>query len=93
MIAVRYTIMRLMVFAGFFAVLTLLRVPMIWAAVAAALLSMVASYFLLAPDRERLAAGLEHKVEDRIARRRAAVDEGRTLEEEEDAEADGHGRP
>lgn len=91
MIALRYTVMRLMVFAGFFALLTLLRVPVIWAAVGAAALSMVASYFLLARDRERIAADLERRVERRAARRRAQVDAERTLEEEEDAEIEGRG--
>ncbi|SOC56382.1 DUF4229 domain-containing protein [Ornithinimicrobium cerasi] len=89
MIAFRYTVMRLMIFGGFLALLSLLRVPMIWAAVGAALLSMVVSYFLLARDREAIAAGIERRVEDRIARRRAQVDAGRTAEEDEDAEIDG----
>jgi hypothetical protein len=90
-IAFRYTVMRLMIFAGFLALLSLLRVPMIWAAVGAALLSMVVSYFLLARDREVIAAGLERRVEDRISRRRSQVDSERSAEDEEDAELDGRG--
>lgn len=89
MIAFRYTVMRLMVFAGFFALLTLLRVPVIWAAVGAGVLSMAASYFLLARDRETLAAGIERRVEDRVARRRAQMEQERALGE--DSEVEGRG--
>lgn len=89
MIAFRYTVMRLMIFAGFFALLSLLGAEFIWAAVGAALLSMVVSYFLLARDREVLAAGIEHRVENRIERRRAQVEAERTLEDDEDTEVDG----
>lgn len=83
MIAFRYSVMRLMIFAGFFAVLLLLNVPFIWAAVGAALLSMVVSYFLLARDRERIAAGIERKVEARVARRRQQLEEERVAEDGE----------
>ncbi|GAA5166857.1 DUF4229 domain-containing protein [Ornithinimicrobium tianjinense] len=89
MIAFRYTVMRLMVFAGFLALLTLLKVPMLWAAIGAALLSALASFFLLARDREVLAAGIERRVEDRVARRQAKVDAGRTAEDDEDDEVEG----
>lgn len=82
MIAARYTVMRLLIFIGFFALFRLLTLGPLWAAVAAALVSMVVSYFVLAPDRERMAAGLEHRVEDRIARRRAKIDAERVDEEE-----------
>jgi hypothetical protein len=81
-IAVRYTIMRIMIFAGFFALGTLLRMPVLWAAVFAAITSAVASYALLAPDRRRLARGLEDRVEGRIARRRAQVDAERAEDDE-----------
>jgi heme exporter protein D len=90
-IAFRYTVMRLMIFAGFLALLILLGAEMIWAAVGAALLSMVVSYFLLARDREVIAAGIERRVEDRVARRRAQLESERTAEEDEDAELDGRG--
>lgn len=83
MIAFRYTVMRLMIFFGFFAVLLLLNVPLIWAAVGGALLSMVVSYFLLARDREQMAAGIERKVEARIARRREQMDAERVAEDGE----------
>jgi len=85
-IAFRYTVMRLMIFVGFLALFILVGLDQIWALVFAALFSMVTSYFLLAPDRERLARGVERKVEERMARREQKVDEGRTLEDEEDAE-------
>ena len=83
MIAFRYTVMRLMIFVGFFAVLLLLEVPLPWAAVGGALLSMVVSYFLLARDREQIAAGIERKVEARVARRRQQVEEDRRAEDGE----------
>ncbi|OLT43317.1 hypothetical protein BJF86_00465 [Serinicoccus sp. CNJ-927] len=82
MIAARYSVMRVLIFVGFFAFFRLLRLEVIWAAVAAALVSMVVSYFLLAPDRQRLAAGLERRVGDRVARRQAKVDAERVDEEE-----------
>ncbi|GAA1174817.1 hypothetical protein GCM10009584_15170 [Ornithinimicrobium humiphilum] len=82
MIAFRYTVMRLMIFAGFVAVLMLVRVPVPWAVVGGALLSMVVSYFLLARDRDQIAAGLERRVEARTARRRARLEEERIAEEE-----------
>ncbi|WP_192796676.1 DUF4229 domain-containing protein [Serinicoccus kebangsaanensis] len=82
MIAARYTVLRLLIFIGFFALFRLLRLEVIWAAVAAALVSMVVSYFVLAPDRRRLEAGLERRVEDRVARRRAQVDAERVDEED-----------
>src|SRR5690606_36355766 len=85
-IAFRYTVMRLMIFVGILALFVLVGLDQIWALVFAALFSMVTSYFLLAPDRERLARGVERKVEERMARREQKVDEGRTLEYEEDAE-------
>lgn len=81
MIVVRYTVMRLLIFMGFFALGRLLTLNVLWSAVLAALASMVVSYFLLARDRDRLAAGLERKVEDRIERRRTRIDEERVDEE------------
>ena len=83
MIAFRYTVMRLMIFVGFFAVLLLLEVALPWAAVGGALLSMVVSYFLLARDREQMAASLERKVEARMARRREQIEAERVAEDGE----------
>lgn len=83
MIAFRYTVMRLMIFVGFLAVLLLLDLALPWAVVAAALLSMVVSYFLLAPDREQMAASLERRVEARMARRRRQLDDERVAEDGE----------
>ena len=82
MIAARYTVMRLLIFIGFFALFRLVRLDVLWATFAALLVSMVVSYFLLAPDRQRLAAGLERRVERRMERRRAKVDAERVDEEE-----------
>lgn len=82
MIAARYTVMRLLIFLGFFALFRLLDLGVLWAALAGGLVSMVVSYFLLARDRDRLAAGLEHRVEGRIARRRAKIEAERVDEDE-----------
>ncbi|ANS78813.1 hypothetical protein SGUI_1417 [Serinicoccus hydrothermalis] len=82
MIAARYSVMRVLIFVGFFALFRLVRLDVIWAAVAAAVVSMVVSYFLLAPDRQRMAAGLERRVEDRVAKRRAQAEAERVDEED-----------
>lgn len=81
MIFARYTMMRILLFAGVTAAFLLLGLEPIWAAVAGALVSMVIAYFLLRPDRERLAAGLEHKVDERISKRREQIDSERTAED------------
>lgn len=83
MIAARYTVMRILIFAGFLALFSLVGLDIVWAAVAAAVASMVVSYFLLAPDRERLAAGLERRVEDRITRRREQLHQERVAEDDQ----------
>lgn len=92
MIAFRYTVMRVMVFVGFLIVLLLLKVDLLPAAVVAALASMVTSYFLLARDREAIAAGIERRVGDRTSRRRAGSRLDRSAEDDEDAEAEADGR-
>lgn len=81
MVLVRYTMMRILLFAGCTALFLLLGLDAIWAAVAGALVSMVVAFFLLRPDRERLAAGLEQRVEERIARRDAQIEAERTAED------------
>ena len=82
MILARYTVMRLLVFLGFFALGRLLTLDVLWSAVLAAVASLVVSYFLLAPDRDRLAAGLERRVGDRMERRRAKLEDERVDEED-----------
>ena len=82
MILARYTVMRLLVFLGFFALGRLLTLNLLWSTVLAAVASLVVSYFLLAPDRDRLAAGLERRVEDRMERRRAQIEDERVDEED-----------
>ncbi|WP_130012728.1 DUF4229 domain-containing protein [Serinicoccus sediminis] len=82
MILARYTVMRLLVFLGFFALGRLLTLNVLWSAVLAAVASLVVSYFLLAPDRDRLAAGLERRVGDRMERRRAQLEDERVDEED-----------
>lgn len=81
MVFVRYTMMRILLFAGCTAAFLLLGLDVLWAAVAGALASMVIAFFLLRPDRDRLAAGLEHTVEERIARRRDQIDSERAPED------------
>lgn len=81
MIAVRYTLMRLLLFFGCFALLLLLDLNWMWAAVGAMALSMVASYFLLARDREAMAAGLERRIEERSVRRQEKIEAERTAED------------
>ena len=80
MLLARYTAMRFLIFVGFFAIFVLFLDPL-WAVVAALLASMAASYFILRPDRERLAAGLEQRVEKQITRRREQIDSERTAED------------
>lgn len=81
MILARYTMMRILLFAGVTAAFVLLGLEPVWAAVAGALVSMVIAYFLLRPDRDRLAAGLEHRVDERIAKRRQQIDSERAAED------------
>lgn len=81
MVFVRYTMMRILLFAGCTALFLLLGLDVLWAAVAGALLSMVIAFFLLKTDRERLASGLEQRVEGRIARRDAQIEAERTAED------------
>lgn len=80
MILARYTAMRLLLFVGFFALFILFLDPL-WAAVAGLLASMVASFFILRPDRDRLAAGLEQRVDRQVARRREQIDSERAAED------------
>lgn len=80
MILLRYTLMRILLFFGFFLLFSLF-LDWVWAAVAGLLVSMVAAYFVLRSDRDRLAAGLEERVESRIARRREQIEAERTAED------------
>lgn len=80
MLLFRYTVMRLLIFAGFFALFVLFLDPL-WAAVAGLLASMAASFFILRPDRERLAAGLEERVDRQITKRREQIEAERTAED------------
>ncbi|AXH97220.1 DUF4229 domain-containing protein [Ornithinimicrobium avium] len=89
MVAFRYSVMRVMVFAFFFALLLLLKMDLLPAAVVAALASMVVSYFLLARDREAIASGIERRVGGRVTRKRRESGLDHSAEEDEDAEADG----
>ncbi|WP_131103549.1 DUF4229 domain-containing protein [Ornithinimicrobium sufpigmenti] len=80
MLLARYTAMRFLLFVGFFAIFILF-LPPLWAVVAGLLASMAASFFILRPDRDRLAANLEQRVEKQITRRREQIDSERTAED------------
>lgn len=89
MIAVRYTLMRLLIFFGIFALLLLLDLNWMWAAIGAMALSMIASYFLLARDREAMAAGLERRIENRAAQRQEKIAAERTGDDPGESDLDG----
>jgi len=85
----RYTVLRLLVFAVFLLVFIWLGVPDLWALLYAALFSMVTSLFLLRGQRQQMADQLAAKVERRRARRADRIAAGRTDEEDEDTEIEG----
>jgi len=72
-----YTLLRVLVFAVPFAVLVLLRVPFIWALVAAGFASGIVSIFLLSRQRDAVSAAITTRSERataRLAERTAAED-------------------
>lgn len=75
----RYTVLRLLVFFGCLLLLWLLGLRSLeqrpWLIVGAALLSMVVSYFVLAPFRQQTIEKISGRVEDRIVSKRGARDE------------------
>ncbi|HKJ10758.1 MAG TPA: DUF4229 domain-containing protein [Ornithinimicrobium sp.] len=85
----RYTVLRLLVFAVFLLVFIWLGVPDLWALLYAALFSMVTSLFLLRGQRQQMADQLAAKVERRRARRADRIAAGRTDEDDEDTEIEG----
>lgn len=82
----KYTVYRLGLFLILFLVLMFLLDP-IWAAVVAALISMVASYFVLAGPREEAARNIEVSMQRSRARRAEKLQDERTDEEAEDEES------
>lgn len=80
----KYSVYRLALFLIVMLVLLLVGLEPIWAAVIAALVSMVASFFLLTGPREEAARNLEASVHRSRARRAARLEDQRTDEEAED---------
>lgn len=86
MTVLRYTVLRLLVFAVFLLAMVWLGVPDLWALVFAGLFSMVTSYFLLQRQRLALAQQVEATVGRRMARRQERISAQRTDEDDEDEE-------
>ena len=80
----RYTVLRLLVFAVFLLIFVWAGVPDIWALLFAALFSMVTSLFLLRTQRQQMADQIVDKVEQRRAKRADKIASQRTDEDEED---------
>ena len=85
----RYTVLRLLVFAVFLLVFVWLGVPDLWALLYAALFSMVTSLFLLRGQRQEMADQIATRIERRRAQREDRIAAGRTDEDEEDTEIEG----
>lgn len=88
----RYTVLRLLVFAVFLLAFIWVGVPDLWALVFAALFSMVTSLFLLRSQRADMAEQIATSVQRRRERRAQQIAAQRTDEDDEDSEADGRGR-
>lgn len=80
----KYTVYRLGLFLVVMLILVLVGLEPIWAAVGAALISMVTSFFVLAGPREEAARKIEARVEDNRARKARKLRDERTDEEAED---------
>lgn len=87
---IHYTVLRLLIFAVCLFVFWLLglrsETELPYLVIAAALTSMVISYFALRPMRERFSAQVAHRVEQRSAARQSR--RGQADESAEDAEVD-----
>ena len=82
----RYTVLRLLIFAVFLLVFVWIGVPDLWALVYAALFSMVTSLFLLRGQRQQMADQIASTVERRRSVRADKIAAERTDEDEEDDE-------
>lgn len=82
----RYTVLRLLIFAVFLLVFVWARVPGVWALLFAALFSMVTSLFLLRRQRQQMADQIVDHVERRRVKRADKIDSQRTDEDEEDSQ-------
>lgn len=93
---IRYTLLRALIFFVCLIIFYLLGLRgedyLLYLVLAAALSSMVISYFLLRPIREKFSAELAHKIEARTAAKREGRSQqtprGGTDESAEDAEVD-----
>lgn len=86
---IRYTLLRLLIFAAFLLALIWIGVPSIWALVFAALFSAVTSFFVLRRERLAMTHQLESTVQRRVAKRQEKLANQRTDEDEEDEEIGG----
>ncbi len=84
----RYTVLRLLIFAVFLLIFVWAEVPDIWALLFAALFSMVTSLFLLRSQRQQMADQIVDKVERRRAKQSDKIASQRTDEDEEDRQID-----
>ncbi|MBW8172065.1 DUF4229 domain-containing protein [Ornithinimicrobium sp. Arc0846-15] len=84
---VRYSAMRLLIFAVSFLLFIWILGPTIWALVWGALVSMVLSFFLLQHQRNAVAEQVDTAVQSRMERRRAQAAEQRSDEDDEDDES------
>ncbi|MGC1207402.1 MAG: DUF4229 domain-containing protein [Ornithinimicrobium sp.] len=82
----RYTVLRLLIFAVFLLIFLWLKVPGIWALLYAALFSMVTSLFLLRSQRQQMADQIVDRVEKRRVKRADKIASQRTDEDEEDSQ-------
>ncbi len=84
----RYTVLRLLVFAVFLLAFIWMNVPDIWALLFAALFSMVTSLFLLRRQRQQMVEQLAATVKKQRTKRASKIASERTDEDEEDSEMD-----
>ncbi|KAB7746445.1 DUF4229 domain-containing protein [Nostocoides sp. F2B08] len=89
---IQYTLLRLLVFGACLYVFWLLglrsETELPYLVIAAALTSMVISYFTLRPMRERFSAQMAHRIEERTAAKAARRQDEPGDEDAEDAEVD-----
>lgn len=86
----KYSVYRIGLFLVALLILLLLGAPPVWAAVFAALFSMVTSFFLLRGPREEAARNIEAGLARSREKRAEKLAGQRTDEEEEDAAAGGN---
>jgi hypothetical protein len=90
---IRYTVLRLLIFAVCLFVFWVLglrsETELPYLVIAAAVTSMVISFFALRPMREQFSSQIAHRVEERTAARQARREQsGPADEDAEDAEVD-----